>query len=105
VSGPVGPFDIGVRQGLDRTVVSPRGEIDIATIGALREALQAHSRSGRKTLVIDLRDVCFMDVLGAHLLLETRQRCGDERLTILNPSDAIRRLLELTGISAVLGVR
>jgi anti-sigma B factor antagonist len=75
------------------------GEIDAATAPLLHEAcLEAESMSDR--LVLDAAGVTFMDSSALHVLVKAQQRLGTTNVVVRNPSDQVRRLLQLTGLEA-----
>ena len=76
------------------------GELDVATVPAIRRALEAFA--GR-AVTLDLAGLTFMDSTGIKALLSTRKAGTDVR--IVNPSIHIRLLLELTGLTNELGVQ
>lgn len=90
-----------VQHGDTRAVVSVGGELDMDTATLLHHQLAAQVTQGRANLVLDLSGVPFMDSSGLNIVLrginETRQLHG--RLLLAAPTDAVRRLLDLTGIS------
>jgi anti-anti-sigma factor len=51
--------------------VRPRGEIDLATVENLCRHIDQCVAAGPKHVVLDLRDVTFMDSTGLHLILDT----------------------------------
>ena len=61
------PFRCDVEEGSDQTVVAPRGELDMATVGAVQLALERARKSGAGCLVLDLSGLSFMDSTGLHL--------------------------------------
>ena len=79
------------------TLVTVRGEIDMDNAGELVDAIERAAGIA----VLDLSGVTFIDSTGLQGLLraqkEARQR-GDD-LILRHPSNAVRRLLELTGLS------
>ena len=77
-------------------VVVVQGEIDIATVGALRARLAA---ACERDATVDLRRVEFLDCLGLQLLLEQheRSRAHGRRLDFVQGPPAVRRVFELTG--------
>ncbi len=79
-------------------VVSPRGDIDIATAPAVREAMLAQVAGHR--LVLDLRGVAFMDTSGLQLLVEGRRRALAEggEFAIVDGPPAVRRVIEVAGL-------
>lgn len=77
-------------------VVVVQGEIDVTTVGALRDRL-AEACQGDVT--VDLRRVEFLDCLGLQVLLEQHERSTADglRLDFVQGPPAIRRVFELTG--------
>lgn len=65
----IGPFRCEVTPERDHVVVRPRGELDMATIGAVEQELRHLRRSGFSTLVLDLSGLTFMDSTGLHLVM------------------------------------
>ena len=82
------------------TVVSLAGELDVSNVDALRLLLEPVVASRPPRLVFELGDLGFMDSSGIALLLQTVGRVGS--LRIAHPSSAIRRLLEITGVTDIL---
>jgi anti-anti-sigma factor len=79
--------------------ISLSGELDMATVAILRENLAPFEGNGVSTIILDLRDLTFINSTGLHALLEARSRAvsfGD-RLLLSGASPAARRLMELTG--------
>jgi len=76
------------------------GEIDLHTAPSLRDAALAALRQHGATLRIDLCEVPFMDSTGLEVLLATRRRAELEggSLTLLGPTPAVRRVIEVTGL-------
>ena len=46
--------------------VRPRGEIDLATVDSIRRHIDQCVAAGNERVVLDLRDVTFMDSTGLH---------------------------------------
>jgi len=87
--------------GADRAVVSLTGELDADTAVALQHQLATLVLQGRRHVVLDLADVPFMDSSGLNSILRARSETVryDGRLLLAAPGPAVRRLLELTGVS------
>ena len=64
-------FRVDVGGGPDGRVVTPRGELDMATQGELRAALERQAARGAVTL--DLSGLRFIDTSGLRLVLETAE--------------------------------
>jgi anti-sigma B factor antagonist len=92
-------FNVDVRREGARMIVAPSGELDLATAGQLRSALQRSREGG--PLVLDLRDVTFMDSVGLGLVIEEHRRAEREGADFrLRPGpDSLQRLFELTGLA------
>src|SRR5262245_615959 len=89
-----------------RAVVAVAGELDLATAPAVESALFDASPTGTRHVVVDLTDVTFMDCRALAGLLAANDRlvrCGGE-LRVRNAAGIVRRVLELTGAAAELGL-
>ena len=90
-----GPMEIETRRQNGGLSVEVRGEIDFATIEALKAELEEH---GNQAIVLDLNDVEFMDIAGVTLLLATAGR-----LTLRGVSEPVERLIRSCGLETELG--
>ncbi len=82
-----------------RTLVVLAGEIDLASVPPLREALDRCLLDGFRTVDVDVRAVTFCDCSGLNALLVAAQRTASAggSLRLRHPSAALTRLLALTG--------
>jgi anti-anti-sigma factor len=82
------------------------GELDIATVPVVRDRLAAVTDAGARRLVVDLRNVTFMDSTGLAAFIHTKMRLGDEgHLTLAMEPDSYARLIfEVAGLTGVLDV-
>jgi len=94
------PLAVTVEDRGEVCVVHADGEVDIATAPLLGRALEAGLASGRPTVVVDLRQISFVDCTGIGMLTEARCRARGQgtRLRILAGRAVARTaaLLELT---------
>ena len=77
-----------------------RGEIDLATADAVRADLcEALERSGN--VVLDLREVTFMDTQGLAVVIETQQSSAADgtRFAITHAPDHVHRLFDMIGLT------
>lgn len=93
-------FDIDVRSERKRVVVIPRGELDLVTIAILETAIYQQISHGVQAIVLDLREVTYMDSTGLRLLLQLDREAGSDRFTfaIIDADGPVRRLLTLTAL-------
>jgi anti-sigma B factor antagonist len=83
-------------------VLTVRGDIDansVTTLHAALESLDAHT-----TIQLDMADVRFMDSSGLNAILAQARRMDERQgsIQICHPSTAVRRIVEITGLEAVL---
>ena len=93
------PFGWDVFQERDHVRVAPSGELDIATVGELEQTLRALVASpGCALLVLDLRNLSFMDSTGLRLLLErdAASRENSHRFALIAGPPEVQRLFSLT---------
>lgn len=79
------------------------GDLDLHTAGRLPPALDLHPGD----IEIDVSQVSFIDATGLRVLIAAHQRRASrgQRLWLVNPSDAVRRTLEATGLCDYLPTR
>lgn len=87
----------------DQHRVTLRGELDAFTVPDVRAVLVATDEGD---VVLDLREVTFIDSSGLAMIVEARQRLdGEQRRLVIGPrSDVVQRLLELSGVAGRLDV-
>jgi anti-sigma B factor antagonist len=85
----------------------PRGELDLATAPELERVL-TDRLSGETPVVLDLRELAFMDSTGVRSLVTARRLSADggTELTIVrpDPSSPVSRVLDIAGIAEQLGM-
>jgi anti-sigma B factor antagonist len=85
--------------GADAATVRVSGEIDASTAPTLAATLDRVIAAGATAIAVDLGAVDFIDSTGLTTLIAARtQLDGRGTLTVVSPSDAVRRLLDLTGL-------
>jgi anti-anti-sigma factor len=78
------------------SVLRLAGELDMSTAPLLREALDGHPGD---VLCIDMRDVPFMDSMGAHVLANTARALRDRGCVIIHdPQPHVAKVFELLGL-------
>lgn len=81
-----------------------RGELDIATAPVLQEHLILVEKDGVRAVVLDVRDLTFVDCTGLHTFLKARSRAADNghRFAMVGAKDQLRRILDVTATQGVL---
>jgi anti-sigma B factor antagonist len=101
------PFTCNVTPEGDHVIVAPRGDLDMATVGAVERELQRLRGSGADRIVLDLRGLTFMDSSGLHLVTRWAKEASQDGFGFeLEPGPpAVQRLFELTAMTDVLPFR
>ena len=100
-------FSISISDRDGRAVVVIRGELDLATAPDLEAAIKSRLDDGQD-VVVDLRELEFMDSTGLRVLVAAHGRVeGTEQRLLLvrpRPGAAIERILAIAGVESVLDV-
>lgn len=98
-------FTYRVDRETDRVTVHLAGEVDLAAAPRVELAID-EALAGEEVIVvtIDLDGVTFLDSTGLRVLVAAHTRCAGEgrRLTLVNPSTSVSRILEITGLGQTL---
>jgi anti-sigma B factor antagonist len=80
------------------------GELDNLSAPVLRQAVESLYAGGCSDIRLDLGDLRFIDSTGLGLLVAIWRHCDDAggRATVVEVSDPVRRLMDVTGISVYL---
>lgn len=81
-------------------VVDVEGEVDLFTAPRLREAVYGLTDQGHLRVVLNLRDLRFMDSTGLGVLVGVlkRLRDNDGTLVLAEPQHSVQRILSITGL-------
>lgn len=93
-------FSFTARDLPDEHVVALHGELDVASVDGLTDALVDVAGS---TLVLDLSDLTFIDCSGIAALVAARNRIrskGLGEMVVTRPGTTVRRTLEIVGLGA-----
>lgn len=101
-------FELGVESGDERVVFTPRGELDLTTTPAVESGVLEAVRAGDRTVVLDLRELTFMDSTGVRTIVAAHRlaaQAGHE-LRVVRPArgGAVARVIEISGIDDALGL-
>jgi anti-anti-sigma factor len=101
-------MDIATHGRLDGSyLIVLAGELDFATADKFRRAgLAALATDGCSRVLVDMMDVSFIDCAGISALVAIRTAAVEAAtpLVILDPSDRVARLLQLTDLERVFDV-
>jgi anti-anti-sigma factor len=84
------------------SVVSLAGELDSTNADALRDAVASVVAARPERLVFDLAGLRFMDSAGIAVLISAA--ADVDVVELRNPSEIVRRVIELTGLTTVFRV-
>jgi len=100
LSQPYAPFHIDVHPERDVVRVVPVGELDLATAPELEAQLHELGRSGFERLVLDLRQLRFVDSTGIRVILSADQDAGaaGHEFSLIGGPPAVQRALEVCGL-------
>ena len=89
----------------DDFVLAVSGELDPHTAPVLAGHLGEAGKQGSGRVILDLSGVSFVDSSGLRVLIEAQQNLGeaDREFAVRNPSEAVTRLLKITGLDEHMG--
>jgi anti-anti-sigma factor len=82
--------------------LSIAGELDLASIESVHEAIDEVLNGEPERVVFDLGGLTFMDSSGIAMMLQVSKRVGS--IEVRNVTPIVRRVIEATGLVAVLGL-
>jgi anti-anti-sigma factor len=96
---PAGNFDVASDHQGGTLIVAPRGEIDLATVDLVKDAVEREQQP-RENLILDLREVEFIDTSGLRYVLELHDRAERDgfSLRLVRGPSAVQRVFEVSGL-------
>ena len=96
-------FDLQVERNGERARVAVRGELDLGTAGRLERCLD-ELLERREPVLLDLRELTFMDSTGLRALLKAREHAeeADWALAMLRPQGQALVTLRQSGVERLL---
>jgi anti-anti-sigma factor len=96
------PLTVEARLHRRTALVALRGELDLVSVSKVAEVIDelAPRADGVRHLVLDLRGLTFMDVSGLRELINQNEfaRSNRHNLAVVRGTEAIQRVLRLTGV-------
>jgi len=98
--GGSGKLEIVVSHANGARVVRLKGEFDLAGVPVFERELDRDPGPHEKTLVLDMRELTFLDSSGlrAVLMADRKVRTNGRRCVVVRGTDRVNRVLELTGV-------
>ncbi|MEH7011258.1 anti-sigma factor antagonist [Neobacillus niacini] len=99
-------INIAKHQNDKEVFVTVAGEIDAYTAPKLREELLPLTEGKNKVITVDLKGVSYMDStgLGVFVGLFKQLNKNEGELKLVELSDRLKRLFELTGLSKIMNI-
>jgi anti-sigma B factor antagonist len=91
----VDDFSVTRRRAGDAVVVAPVGEIDLLTVDDVRAEVRAAAAETQR-VVLDLRDVSFIDSAGVRLVIESSREL--EAFAVVRGPREVQRVFDLVGL-------
>jgi anti-anti-sigma factor len=93
-------IELAVDKGADEATLRVGGEIDLTSAPKLDEEIQSLIEQSVKKLTLDLSSVAFMDSTGLRVLLKASKLLEGNggKVVLREPSEPVRRLLEVSGL-------
>ena len=97
-------FEVSVTAADDAATVRIKGELDCYTAPRLRSALVTLVEDGVRHVTLDIGGVEFVDSTGLSVMVGGMKRLRDQGggMVVKSPTDATRKLFEITGLTTVL---
>jgi anti-anti-sigma factor len=94
-------FRVEARSQGQAQILAVSGELDLAAAASLEEELDRVLEAGSPVIVVDLKELDFIDSTGLSVLVRAHQRAQESglELGLVNPGAQVERLLSLTGLA------
>ena len=94
-------FDVERRDGDGAVLIEVSGELDLASSPGLEHELDSHLTAGVGLVIVDLRQLEFMDSTGLSVLVRAHQRAVEagQRFAVVRGPQQVQHLLTLTGVA------
>jgi len=94
------PFTVEVEPQREVVRVCPCGEVDLATVDDVREQVDELLSAGFTRVLLDLRQISFLDSTGLRLIIELVQSSQADgwQFVLIDGSAPVRRVFDVTGL-------
>jgi anti-sigma B factor antagonist len=90
-------FRVDVEDDGTLLVLRLHGELDLMSVPTVEETVDRHG-GGRQAVVVDLRNLEFMDSSGLRMIIELRNRGDGTPVSFVAPGERVGRVLDMTGV-------
>jgi anti-sigma B factor antagonist len=99
-----GAFEVDVSSDDGQAIVRVSGEFDLAATEVVENALVSVENGANSVIVLDLRDVTFLDSMGLRTITTADHRAREtgHELRIVRGPEQVQKLLYLTGMDKLL---
>src|SRR5438067_1991835 len=99
-------FHVDVRRENRAAVLVVRGELDLATSPVLADALEQAAQSDAELVIVDLRELAFMDSSGLSVVVNAHRRAEEtgRRFALVKGTQQVQQLLNLTSVADLLTI-
>jgi anti-sigma B factor antagonist len=89
---------------LEQWELIAKGEVDISTAPQLREYLDGVYQEKKADILLRLDDLTYIDSTGLGVIIGAfgRMQETENRITLINPKDNIKKLLSITSLDRIL---
>jgi anti-anti-sigma factor len=96
-------FTVAIVDDDDEVRVVLRGEVDLAVVGELRQALEHALEVASRRVIVDVSEVDHLDSSGIKVLVRAniRARVTGKEFSLRGARGAVRRVLDITGVDRV----
>lgn len=84
--------------------LTAKGEVDISTAPQLREVLDVAYQEKKADILLDLEGLSYIDSTGLGVIIGAfgRMQENENRITLINPKENIKKLLSITSLDRIL---
>jgi len=82
------------------------GKLDIVGVGEIENKFLGYTVARKKNTILDLSGVTFMGSMGLRIFLSAAKpmQLNGHKLILLNPSQMVKEVLEMSGISDIIPI-
>jgi anti-sigma B factor antagonist len=97
----LGQFHVDTERDGDRVLVRPSGELDLATVERLRDALDRAQARETALIVLDLSGLEFVDITGVHAIVdgERSAKLNGYEFGLVGATGEVARALGICGVA------